>query len=200
MKIFILAQLRALATGAETITVELLKRVYEDELKLVHPMLSALRSGIPERIAQFSDLAVPDMDKKIIHLIQKISATTVESEEDRALKQLSNDDQRRVYLMLKDEFPSGSILFAIQQIVALKPQISRQQLLADIIQTMEIDNTTSQIPVTKKKNQRICLKHWNELEDIDLRHIFSMNQTNSENIYTQLDHHGLILQMSDLLS
>ena len=65
---------------------------------------------------------------------------------------------------------------------------------------MEIDNTTSQIPVTKKKNQRICLKHWNELEDIDLRHIFSMNQTNSENIYTQLDHHGLILQMSDLLS
>lgn len=200
MKIFILAQLRALATGAETITVELLKRVYEDELKLVHPMLSALRSGIPERIAQFSDLAVPDMDKKIIHLIQKISATTVESEEDRALKQLSNDDQRRVYLMLKDEFPSDSILFAIQQIVALKPQISRQQLLADIIQTMEIDNTTSQTPVTKKKNQRISLKHWNELEDIDLRHIFSMNQTNSENIYTQLDHHGLILQMSDLLS
>jgi hypothetical protein len=163
-------------------------------------MLSALRSGIPERIAQFSDLAVPDMDKKIIHLIQKISATTVESEEDRALKQLSNDDQRRVYLMLKDEFPSDSIIFAIQQIVALKPQISRQQLLADIIQTMEIDNTTSQIPVTKKKNQRISLKHWNELEDIDLRHIFSMNQTNSENIYTQLDHHGLILQMSDLLS
>jgi hypothetical protein len=54
VKIFILAQLRALATGAETITVELLKRVYEDELKLVHPMLSALRSGIPERIAQFS--------------------------------------------------------------------------------------------------------------------------------------------------
>ena len=66
-------------SGQETITVELLKRVYEDELKLVHPMLSALRSGIPERIAQFSDLAVPDMDKKIIHLIQKISASTVES-------------------------------------------------------------------------------------------------------------------------
>ncbi len=69
------------------------------------------------------------MDKKIIHLIQKISASTVESEEDRALKQLSNDDQRRVYLMLKDEFPSYSMIFAIQKIVALKPQISQTTAL-----------------------------------------------------------------------
>ncbi|MBD0062120.1 hypothetical protein IAF23_19500, partial [Acinetobacter baumannii] len=41
---------------------------------------------------------------------------------------------------------------------------------------------------------------WNELEDTDLRHIFSMNSTSPESIYTQLNHHGLILQMSDLLS
>ncbi|MFH4307040.1 hypothetical protein WAJ73_19660, partial [Acinetobacter baumannii] len=41
---------------------------------------------------------------------------------------------------------------------------------------------------------------WNELEDTDLRHIFSMNPTSPESMYTQLNHHGLILQMSDLLS
>ncbi|KAE9893266.1 AAA family ATPase, partial [Enterobacteriaceae bacterium TzEc051] len=72
--------------------------------------------------------------------------------------------------------------------------------LASIIQAMETDNTTSQVTVTKKKNQRIGLKQWNELEDTDLRHIFSMNSTSPESIYTQLNHHGLILQMSDLLS
>lgn len=55
------------------------------------------------------------MDKKIIYLIQKISDSAIDSEEDRALKQLSNDDQRRVYLMLKDEFQSDSIIFAIQK-------------------------------------------------------------------------------------
>ena len=65
---------------------------------------------------------------------------------------------------------------------------------------METDNTPSQAPATKKKNQRISLKQWNELEDTDLRHIFSMNPTSPESIYTQLDHQGLILQMSDLLS
>ena len=53
---------------------------------------------------------------------------------------------------------------------------------------------------TKKKKQRISLKQWNELADTDLRHIFSMNPTSSESIYTQLDRQGLILQMSDLLS
>ncbi len=73
VKLFVLSQLRALALNKERITVGLLRQVYEDELKPVHPMLAALRSGIPERIAQYSDLMVPDMDRRLIQLQQDIS-------------------------------------------------------------------------------------------------------------------------------
>jgi hypothetical protein len=63
VKLFVLAQLRALALNKERITVGLLQQVYQDELKPVHPMLDALRSGIPERIARYSDLMLPEIDK-----------------------------------------------------------------------------------------------------------------------------------------
>ena len=43
VKLFVLAQLRAIATGIERVTPELLQKVYDDELIPVHPMLDALR-------------------------------------------------------------------------------------------------------------------------------------------------------------
>ncbi|MCG2731453.1 ATP-binding protein, partial [Pseudodesulfovibrio aespoeensis] len=68
VKLFVLAQLRAITTGGERITTGLLQKVYDDELKPVHPMLAALRSGDPERIAQYSDLIVPNIDLKLLEL------------------------------------------------------------------------------------------------------------------------------------
>ena len=66
VKLFVLAQLRAMAIGKERITPKLLQRIYDEELKPVHPMLDALRSGKVEKIARYSDLIVPDMDRKIL--------------------------------------------------------------------------------------------------------------------------------------
>nr|WP_241674486.1 ATP-binding protein [Candidatus Methylobacter oryzae] len=74
VKLFVLAQLRAIATRTERITPQLLKQVYDDELRPVHPMLAALRSGDPELIAKYSDLIVPDIDKRILELSAKIDA------------------------------------------------------------------------------------------------------------------------------
>src|SRR5690554_1092239 len=39
-----------------------------DELKPIHPMMDALRSGDPSKIARYSDLTIPDIDKKILEL------------------------------------------------------------------------------------------------------------------------------------
>ncbi|MBU0384360.1 ATP-binding protein, partial [Acinetobacter baumannii] len=54
VKLFVLAQCRAIMTGLERITPSLLRQVYEDELKFVHPMIEALKSGDPNRIALYS--------------------------------------------------------------------------------------------------------------------------------------------------
>ena len=64
VKLFVLAQLRAIATRIERITPQLLRQVYEDELKPVHAMLAALRSKDPELIARYSDLSIPDIEQR----------------------------------------------------------------------------------------------------------------------------------------
>ncbi len=70
VKLFVLAQCRAIMTGLERITPSLLRQVYEDELKFVHPMIEALKSGDPNRIALYSDLTIPYVDKTLL-LLQK---------------------------------------------------------------------------------------------------------------------------------
>jgi hypothetical protein len=53
IKLFVLAQIRAIFTGIERITIAVLTQVYDDELRPVHPMLEALRTGDPERINEY---------------------------------------------------------------------------------------------------------------------------------------------------
>ncbi|MFX9424439.1 transcriptional antiterminator, partial [Acinetobacter baumannii] len=47
VKLFVLAQINAITSGLERITIKLLKKTYHDELKPIHPMVNALRSKDP---------------------------------------------------------------------------------------------------------------------------------------------------------
>jgi AAA domain len=72
IKLFATAQARAIVDGSEVITLELLTDVYNTELKLLHPMIEALRDDDLERLALFDDIApvglseiLADMDRKL---------------------------------------------------------------------------------------------------------------------------------------
>lgn len=56
MKLFIMAQIRAIATGEESLSVKLIETVANENLRLVKPMLDALKSGKREAINQFADI------------------------------------------------------------------------------------------------------------------------------------------------
>jgi hypothetical protein len=57
IKIFASVQARAILDGSECITPELIADVYSKELKLLHPMVEALRANDLERLATFADIA-----------------------------------------------------------------------------------------------------------------------------------------------
>lgn len=52
---------------------------------------------------------VPDMDKRLIQLQQDIAVMKEQTVEETALQQLATEDERRIYLLLKDVY--DSILF-----------------------------------------------------------------------------------------
>lgn len=99
IKLFVLSQIRAVVTGTERITPNIMTAVYQDELKPIHPMMEALRSGDPSKIARYSDLTIPDIDKKILEL-----SNLLESSKDQIRKSVQYGGNDQVTQLLSTAF------------------------------------------------------------------------------------------------
>lgn len=195
VKLFVLAQLRAIATGVERITKGLLKQVYKDELRPVHPMLEALRSGDPERIAKYSDLALKDTDQRLIQLQEAINnEPTVAVEED----ELITDDEKRLYRMLQQfGYESSLLLQTVKRAFKDHPRASLQELLPIVIAWL-----SAPVPdVAKSKPKRTSAKRvkeseWHTLPTEDLRFVSSQSKT-AEDAYQALKTSGLVFSMDE---
>ncbi|WP_253199331.1 AAA family ATPase [Clostridium tagluense] len=62
IKVFAMAQLKAIATGKELISIDMIHQVANESLKLVKPMLDALRSGKLHEIAKYQDIMPVDIE------------------------------------------------------------------------------------------------------------------------------------------
>lgn len=62
VKLFMMVQLRAISSGQETITSQLVKQVAQEELKMVQPMLQALEKKDYSRLVAYEDLILPELE------------------------------------------------------------------------------------------------------------------------------------------
>ncbi|WP_406243983.1 ATP-binding protein [Tissierella carlieri] len=62
VKLYVLAQTKAISSGKETITPELIKQVADESLRLVKPMLNALRTGNVREMAKYPDIYTGNID------------------------------------------------------------------------------------------------------------------------------------------
>lgn len=65
VKLYAMAQIRAIYSGIEEVSVDLIRQVAQENLKLVQPMLEALKSGDMRRISQFEDISTVDFEEFI---------------------------------------------------------------------------------------------------------------------------------------
>ena len=61
VKIFAMAQIRAMSSGKETLSASLFRQVANEQLRLVQPMLSSLRSGNVRELAKYEDIQPIDI-------------------------------------------------------------------------------------------------------------------------------------------
>ena len=62
IKLFMATQLEAIMCKEEKITPDLIRKVAKEKMKLTSPMISAIRSGDPNKIAKYEDLYVVDYE------------------------------------------------------------------------------------------------------------------------------------------
>lgn len=205
VKLFVLAQLRAIDSGLERITVKLLQNTYEEDLKPIHPMIEALQSGRADRIAQFSDLVVPDIDKKLLQLQSKLDQKR--DEFDEVSEYQGHELSIRLHRMLVDLGQDSTLLVpTVKKAVTELPEATMVDLIPIILDWLKVDkvdsddtNTVSRAKVSKIKPKSIKQKDWHTLDSDDLRFQFSQKDE-SETFYEHLKTNtSLIFDVDDWL-
>lgn len=196
IKLFVLSQIRAVVTGTERITPNIMKKVYHDELKPIHPMMEALRSGDPSRIAQYSDLIIPDVDKRILEL-----STLLESTKDQIRKSVQysgNDQAIRVHNILVDMgYDSDLLEPLIQRAFEEHPDLQLKDLMPIILNWYQSSEQAP--PVTeKKKSKTIKVREWHTLDSDDLRFLHSQ-AANEDEMLDAADKSGLVFNSDQWL-
>ncbi|MCB2291587.1 ATP-binding protein [Clostridium sp. CS001] len=72
IKVFAMAQLKAIATGKELINIDMIHQVANESLKLVKPMLDALRSGKLHEIDKYKDILPVDIEEFYQEQLSKV--------------------------------------------------------------------------------------------------------------------------------
>jgi 3-deoxy-D-manno-octulosonate 8-phosphate phosphatase KdsC-like HAD superfamily phosphatase len=99
VKLYFLAQIRAIATGKEEINARLIRQVAKDSLQLVRPMINALRSDKKSEIARYTDIAPINIDGFMQGELSKISLNTKIKE----IQKLKKEEKKLQSNNIKDE-------------------------------------------------------------------------------------------------
>lgn len=192
VKLFVLAQLRAIANKKERITVGILKSVYKQELKPVHPMLDALRSGDADRIVKYSDMRVVDLDKRIIELGRQILEVAQKHEE----KLFGGDqDALRLYnmvLQLEDSYEEEVVEQLVKRIFKEQPGLSLAEMIGAVASWYSEEPKQTK---KKKSNNRVKEKDWLNLSADDWRYQFAYCKDENLSLVERLEQNG---EMFDL--
>lgn len=197
IKLFVLSQIRAVVTGTERITPNIMKAVYHDELKPIHPMVDALRSGDPGKIAKYSDLTIPDVDRKILEL-----SNLVESSKDqirKSVKYNGNNQAIRLHTMLVDMGYESELLEPlIQRAFEENPNLKMKDLMPIILNWYQTAEKTPSVK-SKRKTKSIKPLEWHTLDSGDLRFMHSQ-AANEEEFLDEAIQFGLVFNTEKWLS
>lgn len=194
VKLFVLAQLRAIANKKERITVGILKSVYNQELKPVHPMLAALRSGDADKIRKYSDLRVVDLDKRLLQLGADI-LSSVQREEERLFS--GNQDAVRLYnlvLQIDKSYDEKIVVQLVERVFQEHSELSIAEMIP-ILANWYDSNAESK----KEKPSRkvVKKKDWHDLAVEDLRYQFSYCESEKLSLADRLANNGEMFYLDD---
>ena len=111
--LFIFAQNRAISEGKTALTPEFINKTANEDLKLIKPMIVALRSKNPLEIAKFDDLSI-DEDAILKHYEHNIAMSERVQEKIRQRKEELEDVRSKVNDNLFIEFSTSGLFTSIK--------------------------------------------------------------------------------------
>ena len=186
--LFYLCQVRAVSVGNEVINKDLINEVYDEELQMIHPMISALRLGREEEILKFDDLDIKKAD---------IRVTTHETEfiEEELHDDIEVTDKKTELqeLLIKMDIGEDIAPELAKYAINNNPDMSLFELIGVITNPSKQQDQPSSTPSPAKK--KVAEKRVPKYIDNDLRLIFQKDA----DMYGIYKKEGIILDIKPYL-
>ncbi len=153
VKLFALSQGRAIETEEETITPAMIRKVANDDLKLVQPMLKALKSGLPSEIKKYEDIMPIDIEEYLQYRSHNIDikATIQKKKEKQAeerQKQQSSVLEKIILALIGLDMDAKLAEKAATSVLKSYPDLTQAELMQKALIYIE----EQQKPKNKKKD------------------------------------------------
>jgi hypothetical protein len=172
VKLFTLSQQRAIVTGTEEISVGLLQHVYNEEFTSIHPMIDAIRSGDPIRIADYGDISMPRGRVAKNHDVFEAVNTPSRSSRDDTPTNIVSELSEMLNAL---DYKAPEYKPLLKRAFKDHPNFSSQELLSVILGWLDQHNEVN-LHQAKKVTNIISINKWKDLAHDDLRSVYASSR------------------------
>ncbi len=195
IKLYVLSQWRAMLTKVEQLSEVLIQQVYKDEFKAIHPMLAALRSGDPDKIALYGDLRMPDIEQRMIQAFDTEISTENICTPLKSHSESPEKVEKLLTIAVSMGLESDIALPLIEMEVARSPSLDVMHIVHRI--TSQLTGTKISAPNKAKKSKKPTVADWQQIPDDDMRNIFFHKGDTS--MHHTLKQKGIVVSVDDFL-
>lgn len=175
--LFYLTQVRAVVSGQEAITPNRILQVFNEELKLIHPMINAIHSGRQEEINKFDDL--DRLTEKFYNQEAIREKETIESE-------TSSKENELIEMLIKLNLSENTARITVKKVIEQYPDADLHKLMTKILYPDDEGNKPQKL---QKKSKQMKLEP--KYVDKDIRVL-----ADSDDAYESLKKAGLITDIT----
>lgn len=189
-KIFIMVQIKIIADGTERITTDAIKKVHEENFKLVKPMVDALRTGNLNKIAKYEDIY---FSENVDKYIQAQSSKIELNKKIRELQNIRKEEDELKDKSLIDTIITKLIDIGVEEeglLDKVQLKIEKYNKILDSKQKIKI--IIKDILVSSEKEIRKKSSILNKYNEDDLRFIYEETKKEQVDIYSKLKELGYI--------
>lgn len=139
IKIMSMSQIEAISTGSEEITVDIIKKVVNNSMSAVKPMMLALKSGDIKKIARFKDICTEDYEDILKDKEKEIDLKKrIDEYRDAKRKKKLGKKEEALKKLVKLDINKKKAIIAIDNILKNNSSIGVNKLVVEAIK--EVDN------------------------------------------------------------
>lgn len=198
IKLFFMAQVRAISSKKEIITPALIKKVAEENLKLVRPMLQSLKNGNLKGMSAYNDIMILDVSNFINNEQNQINLNSTIEQFKKVKEEKKNiekfDLKGEVTIKLLDlGFKEEEINKYLDQVIDIG-ETDINKIIRTMLNFLMKTGDNSSSEKKKSKRTKIVLKDEN-----DIRYIAKKCKEEETSIYDGLKNNNYIKSLDSLI-